>query len=654
MAVTSFPYTSVGGDRTITAFQEASGFNLFVSSGVVEATAGDLSTKLQVSAVPDTMQVSVAAGDAVIIGHRYMQTAAETLTLTAGGSNDRIDVIAVESNRENATRAAQLVVVEGTEAAEPVAPTLTTTDTVYQVALAWVTVPGSATSLNAATITDKRVASRPRGLSTEAQAIVNQFGYKLPVAAASTGNLTLSGEQTIDGVSVVAGDRVLVKDQTDKEYNGIYVASANAWTRASDFDADADVIPGSLVHVEGGTINGARLYKLTTASPITLGTTELSFEYLDVGMPEYVYQALGVGDGAAISAAVNNLLDATGDWSGTTALTMKLTITGDLGLPATPAYGAGIQANPYRHFEFTSTQTRGARVIIDWSGARGLEWTDTSMSDTYVTMINQTGVGARISHHGLALSIAATGGGMDIYGVEVTDGAEATFTDCYIHTSSPNTSVGIRVAELDDLAVIDKCEIVAESDAGDASSITAIFTDRVKLRVTNSRIKAITTPAGNLTANNITYGVYAYQQSVVTLEDCDIYAKTAGANASYPGIAYALYNAGTSAMLQARNCRVRAYTNSNTYGIAYAVRDSGTPSADNVVQLVGCTFPTVAISGLVQTGAVYFNDAASETKYCLIGNLFSGANSSPNIVLTQGSATDDYYVAANIFNLNLY
>lgn len=51
------------------------------------------------------------------------------------------------------------------------------------------------------------------------------------VKLATLTNITLSGLQTIDGVALVAGDRVLVKDQTDKTQNGIWFASATAWTR---------------------------------------------------------------------------------------------------------------------------------------------------------------------------------------------------------------------------------------------------------------------------------------------------------------------------------------------------------------------------------------------------------------------------------------
>ena len=71
---------------------------------------------------------------------------------------------------------------------------------------------------------------------------------------ATTANITLSGTQTIDGVAVVAGDRVLVKNQTNAAQNGIYVVSAGAWTRATDFDSSTD-IRGSITRISEGVIN---------------------------------------------------------------------------------------------------------------------------------------------------------------------------------------------------------------------------------------------------------------------------------------------------------------------------------------------------------------------------------------------------------------
>ena len=101
----------------------------------------------------------------------------------------------------------------------------------------------------------------------------------LAVKVATTANITLSGSQAIDGVTVVAGDRVLVKDQTTASQNGVYVVAAGAWTRASDFDGSPtnEVAQGDLVFVDQGTTNGDTSWILVTAGPITLGTTALTF-----------------------------------------------------------------------------------------------------------------------------------------------------------------------------------------------------------------------------------------------------------------------------------------------------------------------------------------------------------------------------------------
>lgn len=108
-------------------------------------------------------------------------------------------------------------------------------------------------------------------------AVKQALDIKDSVRAATTANITLSGAQTIDGVSVVAGDRVLVKDQTTGSANGIYVASLTAWTRAADANISAEVTPGMFVFVEEGTANGDSGYVLTTNASITLDTTSLTF-----------------------------------------------------------------------------------------------------------------------------------------------------------------------------------------------------------------------------------------------------------------------------------------------------------------------------------------------------------------------------------------
>jgi hypothetical protein len=100
------------------------------------------------------------------------------------------------------------------------------------------------------------------------------------VRIATTANIvTLSGLLVVDGVTLVAADRVLVKDQSTGSQNGIYVAAAGAWTRATDFDntPGVEVTPGAFAFVEEGTTNADSGWVLTTNGTITIGTTALTF-----------------------------------------------------------------------------------------------------------------------------------------------------------------------------------------------------------------------------------------------------------------------------------------------------------------------------------------------------------------------------------------
>lgn len=106
------------------------------------------------------------------------------------------------------------------------------------------------------------------------------IAVKAPCKAATTANITLSGEQTVDGVSVVEGDRVLVKNQTTGSENGIYGVSTGNWQRTRDFDGAYDVVEGTRVLVMRGTINALREYYVATHDPITLDTTSLTFSQL--------------------------------------------------------------------------------------------------------------------------------------------------------------------------------------------------------------------------------------------------------------------------------------------------------------------------------------------------------------------------------------
>jgi hypothetical protein len=111
-------------------------------------------------------------------------------------------------------------------------------------------------------------------------AVATGLDLKASVRVTTTGsNITLSGLQTIDDVSVIANDRVLVKDQTTASQNGIYVVAAGAWSRSVDFDGtpSGEVTTGAFTLVLEGTEFQSTGWVLITADPITVGVTNLTF-----------------------------------------------------------------------------------------------------------------------------------------------------------------------------------------------------------------------------------------------------------------------------------------------------------------------------------------------------------------------------------------
>ncbi len=104
---------------------------------------------------------------------------------------------------------------------------------------------------------------------------------KVPCVTVSTSNITLTGLQTINGATTASGDRVLVAGQTDQTENGIWNADTGDWTRATDFDGYFDVVSGTLTTILSGSYEGT-FWKLTTADPVTIGTSNLTFSQLDV------------------------------------------------------------------------------------------------------------------------------------------------------------------------------------------------------------------------------------------------------------------------------------------------------------------------------------------------------------------------------------
>lgn len=142
------------------------------------------------------------------------------------------------------------------------------------------TAPDASVSMNLQKITNLATPTSPN------DAVNKQYcdqlageGLKphLPHAkAATTGNISLIGEQTIDGVQIVTGDIVLVKNQTNKAQNGVYVANSGTWTRSTSADTWDEHIK-LYIFVEFGDTNNNSGWYCTAQAGGTLNTTEINF-----------------------------------------------------------------------------------------------------------------------------------------------------------------------------------------------------------------------------------------------------------------------------------------------------------------------------------------------------------------------------------------
>jgi len=123
------------------------------------------------------------------------------------------------------------------------------------------------------------------GLTKPRAAQIFNLDYKQATRVVTTTNITLAGgaPSLVDGVSLSAGDRVLVTGQTTGTQNGLYYVttvgsgSNGTWARTSDGNENGEIEAGMIVMVTEGVIYADTQWKLITDDPITIGTTSLSY-----------------------------------------------------------------------------------------------------------------------------------------------------------------------------------------------------------------------------------------------------------------------------------------------------------------------------------------------------------------------------------------
>lgn len=259
----------------------------WLATGVV---AGEDSELAVVEHTPSAAaSVDVSTGEVRIAGHVGIVSAIKTLGIAANASgNPRIDLIVARAVFTAGSKKIELDVLQGTAAAAPVEPALTQNLTsMWEEPLAAIDVASGFVTIVTANIRNRRSLTR----------MVRQLAAKEPVRVATTTALaasTVSGTKrtanangalpAIDGVTLVAADRLLDKDHATTAQQGIWRvvdpgSATRPWIleRPRDFDTSSDVRSGLTVEVSEGTLNSGGVFTLTTANPIVLATTGLTF-----------------------------------------------------------------------------------------------------------------------------------------------------------------------------------------------------------------------------------------------------------------------------------------------------------------------------------------------------------------------------------------
>jgi hypothetical protein len=249
--------------------------------------------------------------------------------------------------------------------------------------------------------------------------LVQGLDAKASCVAASTANLTLSGAQTVDGVSIVAGNRVLVKDQSTASGNGIYVAAAGAWARSTDADTWDELI-SAFVFVESGTANADNGFTCTNNAGGTLGSTAVTWvQFSGAGQ-------ITAGDGLSKTGNTINV--------GTAAAGRIVVNADNIDLATT-----GISAGTYRS------------VTIDTYGRATAGTTPTTISgysitDAYTKTEIDTTVGGLLAKTGGTMSGAIALGTNKLTGVGDPTSAQDAATKNYIDVLFGSTTTAAQSA----------------------------------------------------------------------------------------------------------------------------------------------------------------------------------------------------------------
>lgn len=280
------------GSGIATSIKSVAGAGAFVSLSTDQTINGTktFGTTPVVGTVALSDNTTKAASSAFVKGQNYL-TENQSISLSGDASGTGTTAIAVTLSNvgtsgtyTKVTTDAKGRVSSGTTLAASDIPTLSASkisdfDTQVRLSrLDQMAAPTVDVSLNSRKITNLLDPTSGQDAATKnyVDGVAQGLDVKESVRVATTANITLSGTQTIDGVAVQVGDRVLVKNQSTQSENGIYVVSASTWSRTADAD-EYDQLVSAFVFVEVGSTNADDGYVCTSDSGGTLGSTAITW-----------------------------------------------------------------------------------------------------------------------------------------------------------------------------------------------------------------------------------------------------------------------------------------------------------------------------------------------------------------------------------------
>jgi hypothetical protein len=339
------------------------------------------------------------------------------------------------------------------------------------------------------TATAGTVANAPSGATDIANklyvdTVAQGLDAKASCVAATTADITLSGAQTIDGVSVVAGNRVLVKNQTLSQNNGLYLCASGSWTRTTDANT-WDALTSAFTFIEQGTLNGDCGFVCTANAGGTLGTTALPWSQFS-GAGTFT-----AGTGLTLTGSVFSLTSPVAVANGGTGLTsLGSGIATFLGTPSSANLAAAVSdetgsgALVFASSPTLVTPTLGAATATSLNGVTLTGTSTPALSVTGTASVSGSNTGDQTTITGNAGTATILQTARNINGVSFNGSADITVTAAAGTLTGATLASGVTASSLTSLGTITSLTATAltvndNTTLGSNNSDTVNFNARV-------------------------------------------------------------------------------------------------------------------------------------------------------------------------------